>query len=326
MCKNILLSIFIIFIAGCSAPKPEVAPQWYSNIPTDSELYYAVGASDTIENAKKAAIASMRESLSREINNEFKKTTHILQPVDNKTLEKIFEQSFDISNKLSFQKIKIEKSKKINNSELVLISVPRLELFEKIKPVSDALFSRMRQEYKMHKNSVAIKKFIFMDGLIEGYFKAASLTGYKKILMHSYTADDEFKLLKEIKGEYDYLKSTINIYVLSDADSKIFAHHIKDAIMQKGLSTDNSLDGENSIKIVITSDTQESKNYNFFQSKSLVKFTTFDKEKQQIAFKQHTFVGQSSKDYKDAKEHASVDMQAKIKKLNLFNFVGIENK
>lgn len=326
MCKNILLSIFIIFMAGCSAPKPKAPPLWYSNLPTNSEFYYAVGTSDTVENAKEVAIASMRKNLSTEVNNEFKKATHILQPINNETLEKIFEQSFDISNKLSFEKIKLEKSKKINNTQMVLISVPRLELFEKIKPVSDALFLRMKQEYAMNTNTIAIKKFIFMDGRIDDFFKSASLTGYKKVLMHSYTPDGEFRLLKEIKGEYDYLKSTINIYVLSDENSKIFALHIKDAITQKGLNTNNSLEDDNSIKILITSSTTQSKNYDFFQSKSLVKFTTFDKEKKQIAFREHTFIGESSKDYKDAKERASMDMQANIKKLSLFNFIGIENK
>lgn len=326
MYKNVLLTLFITFIAGCSAPKPDIAPQWYTNVPTNSEFYYAVGASDTIENATKAAVESMRESLSTQLNNGFKKTTHILQPIDNETLEKIFAQSSDISKKLSFQKIKLEKSKKTNNRELVLISVPRLELFEKLKPISDALFLRMKQEYKMHKNSTAVKKLAFMDELMKNFPRVASLTGYKNFLIHSYSADDEFKFLKEMRGEYDYLKSTINIYVLSDANSKIFANQIKAAITQKGISTENSIENENSVKLLITSDTTDTQNYNFLQSKSLVKFTTFDKEKKQIAFRQHTFMGQSSKNYQDAKEHSATDMQAKIKNLSLFDFIGIENK
>lgn len=325
MYKNIFYSLFIIaFIAGCSAPKPDIAPEWYTNVPSDSKLYYAVGASDNKDNAKNAAIESMRKSLSLEVTGMFKDKKHPLQPIDNETLEKISEHTLEISKKLSLQNIKLEKSIKFKENELVLISVPRAELFEKIKPVSEVQFLRLKQEYTIRKNSITIKKFALLDELMLDFPGVAALIGYKKFLLHSYNAEGEFKFLKEIKDEYDYLKSAINIYVLSDANSRIFAHNIRAAIEQKGLSTKNSLDDENSIKLLITSETSEVQNYNFLQSKSLIKFTTFDKDKKQLAFRQHTFVGQSAKDFQDAKEHASANMQDKIKKLSLFDFIGFE--
>lgn len=325
MYKNIFLSLFITaFIAGCSAPKPDVAPEWYTNVPSDSKLYYAIGSSDSKEGAKKAAIESMRESLSTEVSGMFKDKKHPLQPIEKEMLENISKHATEISKKLSLQNIKLEKSIKFNENELVLISIPRAELFEKIKPISDLQFLRLKEEYAIRKNSITIKKFALLDELMEDFPRVTVLVGYKKFLLLSYNAEGEFKFLKEIKDEYDYLKSAINIYVLSDANSRIFAHNIREAIEQKGLSTKNSLDNENSIKLLITSETSEVQNYNFLQSKSLIKFTTFDNEKQQLAFIQHTFVGQSAKDFQDAKEHASANMQSKIKKLSLFDFIGFK--
>lgn len=323
MYKNIFLPLFIIaFIAGCSAPAPDAKPHWYTDVPSDSKLYYAVGSSETIDGAKKAAVDSMRENLSAQVNDSFKEKAHQLQPMDGEMLEKIFQQSFEISQKLSIENIKLEKSQRFRESELVLISIPRVKLFEKIKPISETQFLRLREEYVVHKNSIAIKKFAMFDKLMENFPKVAALVGYKNFLLHTYNAQNEFKFLKEILNEYEFLKSTINIYVLSDANSRIFAHNIRSAIEQKGLSTNNSLDGENSVKLLITSETSENQNYNFLHSKSLIKFTTFDKDKKQLAFRQHTFEGQSSQNYQKAKEHASANMQSKIKKLNLFNFIG----
>lgn len=325
MYKNIFLSLFIIaFIAGCSAPKPDVAPEWYTNVPSDSKLYYAVGSSDTEDGAKKAAMESMRESLSAEVSSMFKDKKHPLQPIDKELFEKISRNTLEISKKLSLQNIKLEKSTKYKESKLVLMSIPRAELFEKIKPISDVQFLRLKEEYTIRKNSITIKKFALLDELMQDFPRVTALVGYKKFLLHSYNAEGELKFLKEMKDEYDYLKSAINIYVLSDANSRIFAHNIREAIEQKGISTKNSLDNENSIKLLITSETSEVQNYNFLQSKSLIKFTTFNNEKKQLAHIQHTFVGQSAKDFQDAKEHASADMQSKIKKLSLFDFIGFE--
>lgn len=323
MSKNIFLSLFIIaFIAGCSATKPSVAPEWYTNVPSDSKFYYAVGASENKELAKKAAVESMRESLSSQVSSMFKDKKHPLQPVDKELFEKILQHALEISKKFSLQNIKLEKSAKFEESEIVLIGIPRAELFEKIKPISEVEFFRLKEEYTISKNSTTIKKFALLDELMQDFPRVAALVAYKKFLLGSYDANSEYKFLKEIKDEYDYLKSAINIYVLSDANSRNFAHVIREAIKEKGLSTRNELYNENSIKLLITSETSEVRNYNFLHSKSLIKFTTFDKEKKQLAFIQHTFLGQSAKDFQDAKEHASINMQNKIKKLSLFDFIG----
>lgn len=324
MYKNILLSIFIIFIAGCSAPSPKHAPDWYVNIPTSSELFYAVGASDTIENAKKAALISMRDALGANIDSMLREATHQLQPLDNEALKKISEQNYDISKKISLQKIKMEKSEKFKGDELVLISIPKIELFKIIEPISNAHFLRIKQEYEMNKSTIAIKRFAVVDTLMNNFATLASHTGYKKFLLTSYDANEEFKFLKKMKNEYEKLKSAIGVYLVSDVNSKNFAQNIKNEIVKRGLDTKISVDNEESVKLLITSETLETKVYNFFQSKSLIKFTTFDKEKKQIAFIQHTFIAQSVKGYEDAKEQTYIDMQKKIKKLGLFNFMGIK--
>jgi hypothetical protein len=324
MYKNILLATAIAFITGCSKPQPPQPPSWYTTVPTDINLYYAVGASDTIEKATKVAISSMRDSLNNELNRSFENTTHKLQPLESETIKEISEQNADISKKLSLKNIKLDRSKKFKGEELVLISISRLELFEKLKSISDAQFKRVKQEYEVNQNLIPIKRFILLESLMQNYANLASLSGYKEFLISTYSADDEFKFLKNMKNEFNELKSTINIHVLTDGNSRIFSSYIKDAINDKGLSTQNGTEAKNSLRLLITSTTLESKDYAFNQSKSLIKFTTFDKEKNEVAFRQHTFIGKSAKSYKDAKIQASNYLRKDLKRFDILDFIGIK--
>ena len=66
--------------------------------------------------------------------------------------------------------------------------------------------------------------------------------------------------------------------------------------------------------------------YTFMVSKNLVKFTTYDDNKNKVAFRQHTFVGKSRKNHRDAKNQTAINLKSKIRKLGIFNFIGVEKK
>lgn len=324
MYKNILLTIIIAIIAGCSAPKPEQAPSWYTNIPQDDKLFYAVGASSTIDKAKKNAIASMRENLAGQINNSLKMPTHKLHALENTILDNIFKQSLDISKKLSFSNTKLVKSESFKGEKLVLISISKQNLFEKLKIISDAQFLRTKQEYDVTRNSATLKRFVILDSLMKKFAYIASLTQYKKFLLSTYSSNNEFEFLTSMKNEYDRLKLSINIYVLADANSRVFSSIIKKSLNEKGLRTKNDFDSEVSLKLLLISETQESQEYTFNKSKSLVKLTTLNKNKKILALRQHTFIGKSRKSHEDAKVHSAVYLENKIKRLGIFDFIGIE--
>lgn len=324
MYKNILLTIIIAIITGCSAPKPQNPPIWYTNVPTDEKLFYAVGSSDTIESAAKNAITSMRERLNSNINDLIKAPTHRLQPLDKTMLEDIFIQSIDISKKLSLKNVKIDKSQEFNGEKLVLISIPKATLFERLKAISEAQYLRTKQEFDMTKNAAILKRFVILDSLMQKFSNIASLAQYKEFLLSTYNPNSEFEFLKSMKTEYENLKSSINIYVLTDSNSRIFSSFIKNSLNEKGLSTKNDFDSEISLKLLITSTTEESQEYSFNKSKSLVKFTIFDKNKKLLSLRQHTFIGKSRKDYQDAKEQSALYLKSKVERLGIFDFIGIE--
>lgn len=310
-------------VTGCSAPKPKHPPKWYTTVPKDSKFIYAVGASETIDEAKTDAVGSMRESLKLQVDNLFQGKYQSLYPLDKKSLSKILKQNSDISKKISLSKAKVIKSKHVANTVFVLISIPRLEIFKKIKPISDTQYNRIKQKYALNRGKKNLEKFIVLDSLIEHYPILSSYTGYKKFLIPTYDATDELFFLKNMKSEYDSLRKSINIYILTDVNSRFFSPIIRDALKAKDISTENVSDCKNALKLLIISTTDESQEYSFNKSKSLLKMTTFDKSKNIISFKQHTFIGRSRKDYIDAKKHAASNLKYKIKKFGIFNFIGI---
>lgn len=322
MYKKILLAIILIFIAGCTKPKPEQIPSWYTNIPHDYKFFYAVGSSDTREKAIKRAIASMRSTLSANINKTFINKTNLLQPISVENLKNILETNEDIANRLTLSKVKLEKYKNFKGEELVLISVKRIDLFNKLKIISDLKLGRAKEQNKKAKNKDVIRRFMALEPIMKSYAILASLAGYKQFLISTYSANSEFVFLKGVADEYDELKSTINIYVLTDSNSRIFSSTLKKAINDKGFSTSNTINSKHSVKLLVTSKTTNTKDYTFKQSSSLVKLTTFDTNKEKISFRQHTFVGKSRKNHIEAKQQAAIHLKYRVKKLGILDFLG----
>ena len=326
MYKNILLAMIIAIFAGCSAPKPAQKPAWFTSPPKDFKNFYAIGSGETKHKAKNVAIASLREQINFELDASFKKKNHKLAPIDKAMLEQIMTANSHLCNRLSMRGIKIAKTDVFNGKTLVLITLSKKETFDKLTLSSEVKLKAVKQAYSDTKNEIAIKRFIALKPLIEKYPSLASLTGCRNNIIASRAAGNDFKFLKKMYNDYIKLKSEINFYILSDADSRIFSSSIKNAIKKEGLSVENSLENKESVKLLITSKTADSKDYSFMQSKSLIKFTTFDIDKDKIAFRQHTFIGKSRKNYKEAKAQAAIHVKAKVRKLGVFDFIGLQNK
>jgi len=329
MYRNIFLVILIIFMAGCSSSKVKPSTTntqaaWYLNPPQDEKLFYSVAIADTVKKAKKIAIVNMRNNLAKEINKRFATTNNELSFNDEKLLQKIQNNNLEIAMRLSLNRVRLEKTQTYYGRELVLLSIPKQDLFNKIKMISNIKLGRAKQADKRALNKTSIDRFIALKVAMSEYSTLVCLAEYKKFLLSSYDSSAEFEFLHKIKNEYDYLKNNITFYILTDANSKIFAKAILYMIKSEGLHVENELKTKDSFEILVTSTTQESQVYAFNQSKVLVKLTTFDNNKNKIKFRQHTVIGKSKRSYVEAKKQASRHFNYKIKKLGLFDFLGFD--
>jgi len=325
MLKSILFIIVITIITGCSKSTPKTPlPNWYTNMPKSNEVYHAVGMADTIEQAKKNAISSMRKSLNLQVNSTFTSNKYHLKNLDKDLLEKILEYNKMVSEKISIKKVTVVESKTINNKKVILINIPKSKLFLKLKLISSAELSRVKQKYQTRRNPIALKRFITLDSLMQKYAKIASLAGYKKFLIPQYEEYDEFSFLNKMKSEYDNLIPFVSVCIVHDANSKLFALTIKKLLLDKGINVVKDIKDRNSLKLFITSKSSSFKEQSLNKVKSHMKFAAFDGKKNQISFKEYTFIGESKKSSQEAKQHIADDLKYKIEKLGISNFFNFE--
>lgn len=325
MYKNLLIIIIITIFAGCSAPKPDKKPNWYTSPPKDYKNFYAVAAASNEVKAKGLATISLRERINAELDSSFKAPNHKLSPTP-EMLKEIIINNARICNELTIRGVKIEKSEIFNGQTLILISMPREELFKKLQVLSDNKFKDLKLDYNSNKNLVDIKRYVHIKPLMSQYAYLASLSACKEISISTFSSSSNFRLLKALSDEYEKLKSTINFYILSDGNSRIYTKAIKEAIKKDGFTLSRKMADNNTLKVIITSKTTSSQEYTFMVSKNLVKFTTYDADKNKVSFRQHTFVGKSRKSLKEAKHQTSVNLSSKIRKLGIFNFIGMKKK
>jgi len=322
MYKYIITAIIIALFAGCSAPKPETPPSWYTTLPKDFNFIYATAASSSKVTAKKLAIASLRKQINTQLDDAFKNKTTKLVLEENEDITKLLQANEYLANTLSMRAVQVDKSTVFHNEHLILIKLSRKTLFDALSKSTTRKLTSSKKSFQNVQNKIAIKRYIVIEKLMKDYPKLAALTEAKKVALASYATNDEFEYLTTLKQSYIKLKKDISVYVLSDVNSRVFAPAIKKAVQGTGLTVTSKTTSKDSIKILITSKTTESQNYSFNQSKSLVKFLTYDTNKKQIAFKQHTFIGKSRKSYQEAKEQSSLHVTSKVHKMGTFSFLG----
>ncbi|MFT7003274.1 MAG: hypothetical protein ACJAWW_000620 [Sulfurimonas sp.] len=325
MYKNLLIILIIALFAGCSNPKPQQIPSWYTNPPKDYKNFYAVASAQNKMKAKNLAINALRKNINTELDASFQTTNHMLASSP-KILEEIMKSNNNLCNKLSMMYARIEKSEVFNGEVLILLSVPREELFQKIKHISDIKFKELEKQYNLSKDSMPIQRYANIKPLMSQYTTLASQIAFEKISIATYSADNEFKLLKLLDDEYKKLQSQIHVYILSDGNSRIYTKSIKEAIQKEGLRTERGTKDDNTFKLIISSQTTNSQDYSFMVSSNLVKYVLFDSEKNKLLFRQHTFVGKSRKSYQDAKLQTALHQASKIKQLGIFDFIGLKNE
>ena len=331
MLKNILLGFIIALIAGCSTPKPDTPPSWYTTLPKDDTNFYGVGDGKSEDEAKEKALISLRNNLKQELNTAFKDKNHKLNKVNEDIFSQILEMNTYLSNTLSTQDIKIEKSANFKNTQLVLLSLPKTSILHQINDVLEMQLHEAQREYKSFSEIkiendnpiIAVKKYKIIHQAMKEFPKTASLVQLKKSSLSAYSANKKFDFLYKFAKDYSKLKSDITFYVLSDVNSLTYVPPIIEAIELEGIVNSRTAHGKYSLKLLVTSKTDNVQDYSFNKSKNLVKLKTYDENKNEIAFRQHTFIGMSRKDYDDAKKHSAEYLKAKIKKLGIFEFIGI---
>ncbi|MCD6258483.1 MAG: hypothetical protein J7J31_02655 [Helicobacteraceae bacterium] len=326
MYKILLTALLIAFFAGCSAPKPKTPPTWYTSPPQDFNYFYAVGAADEEIKARNIAILSLRELLAKEMITAFDDPNHRLGALDKNEKAQLAQSAKHIANTLSMRNVELDKSEEYDGYTLVLVKIARKSIFDAINKASQNKFEILESKYKALESKKAIEQYSELANLLDEYHTLASSAQLKESSISTYRADKEFSLLKSIKERYEALRSNISFYVLSDANSIAFITTIKDAITKTGLEISKKPKSKEALTLLMSSITEQSMDYSFMKSKTLITFKVYDLQKNEIASRQHTIIGKSRKSYLDAKIQSAKSLQSIIHKMGIFNILGLEEK
>lgn len=322
MYKYIFTAIIIALFVGCSVPKPDKAPLWYTSLPQDTQFFYATGYGINKLKAKNNAISNLRTGINYDLDKVFLNKTTKLTIAKEQDIKPILKENEVFSNTIIFRGLKVEKTAIFKNDYLVLIKLPRSLIFDYADKSFTEKFADAKVKYSSFENKLAIKKYANFLKEMPNYNKLASLIEIKKLSKKSYNADEELLYLNKIGNEFFKLKQNISIHILSDVNSRIYVPSVKDAIIASGLTISNKPLSENSLKLFITSKTTNTKDYSFNQSKTLVKYRTYNQNKEEVSFRQHTFITKSRLSYTDARQQSIVKQKNMIKKLEIYDYIG----
>ncbi|MDY0117366.1 MAG: hypothetical protein RBR59_07310 [Sulfurimonadaceae bacterium] len=324
MVKNLLLTFIFIFFAACSkSPEPETVPHWYTSPPVDYEYFYAVGIGNDASEAKNNALSNFRTSLIETLDIEFKRSNHRLGYLDENVLAVISRANDEIVNTLFIRNVSIEASTVFNFKTLLLLKIERQDIFKYADLASSSKLASVKKSYDMLHNLPDLQKYMELKILISDFAKLAAYTQLKELSISTFNASEDFKNLRNIYESLMDLRANITFYVLSDANSIGFVNFIKEGIAKESLALHSKMRDDNSYKVLITSASENSIDYSFMQSKTVLQAKLYNAKGEQVAQKQHTFIGKSRKSHKDAKEQATLSLKSKITKIGFFDFVGL---
>ena len=325
MYKYIITAILIAIFTGCSAPKPKHAPSWYTSPPKDFKYFYSTASGNSITHAKNKAIANMRKVIQDDIDAVFTSKTTKLKLDGNFDIKPILEENEHLVNTISFVNLKIEKSEKFNDQQLILLKIPRKSIFDKLSIISSKRFRSSKENYtKIKEGDKWIRKYDILNKSIKDFAKLASITEAKRVTLNSFDNRQDINYLNQLLEEYLTLKNEISVFVVSDINSRIYVKGVKNALYNSGLELSKKPKSDKSLKLFITSTTKNVQDYGFNRSSSLVKYTTYDLDKNVVAFRQHTFSAKSRRSYTDAKVQTINHQKSMIKKLGIFDFIGVK--
>ncbi|WP_294966220.1 hypothetical protein [Sulfurimonas sp.] len=329
MYKKILLFIIITIFIGCSSqpkhmPRPTVAPLWYANPPKDDKNFYVTASSNNLKILKKIAINNLRNSIAQEIKTSFKTPKHILKPTIDMQ-EKINNAIDHLSKTIAMGNVKTINSKFFKNKHLILIAISKKDLYLNLEDDIKDKISKLEDSYNKNKNTTDIQRYLHLEPLMSQYEYLASRIALSEICSPSDKTKNNFKLLQNLQYEYHSLKSDINFYILSDYNSRLYSKVIISALKKDGLHISKTSKDSHTLKLLMSSKTENTFDYSFNKSKTRIVFTTFDVNGKKVLYRQHTFIGKSRKSHKDAKMQTFQHMKSKVRQLGILNFIGVKS-
>ncbi len=321
--KYILIAIITTFFIGCSTSNQKKSAHYYTAPAQNFNFLYASGSGKSKLKAKNNAISNLRVKINNTLDKAFLDKTTKLKIAQEQDIKQILKENEIFSKTITMFGLRVEKATIHKKEYTILVRLPKSFVFDYANKIFTKKMKASKQRYEIYKDKISITKYMYLLEELPHYYKLATLLEAKKMAYITYNTKKEAEYLNEIGSEFFRLKQSVSLYIFSDVNSKVFALNIKNAIIASGLTVSSKPLDNNHFNLFISSQTTNSQDYDFNKAKTLIKYRTFDQNKKEIAFRQHTFVSKSRVSHLDAKKQSTFYVKNKIRKLGVYDFIGL---
>jgi hypothetical protein len=331
MIRAVLIMIIFFFIFnGCSSKKKIIVekkelPTWYTSATknTDDTLF-AVGEGEDKKAALINALDSMIATLGITISSEYKSEVILkegsinnYQLNSNKKIDakvqKIYINNYELIN---FKKVGFKRY-------LVKIKSDKKKLFISLKKDIQNRLKNIQNIYINSKKYHAIKQLKCYKNSLE------QINNIKSTLVILNNLDENFddaiylKELQTIKNRYETLHSKISFSITSNNDATNLKNIISSSLSDEKYKIKNTTNQKH-FTIYISSTTNKIKSYGFYLARSSIFIETKDFKGDIVGSHKLNITGQSSQNYKIAKEDIAIRLTILIKKEGISKIIGLE--
>ncbi len=326
MFKNLLFTLLILLIAGCSTKKmQDRAPFWYTNPPSDYKFIYSTAASKTPQSARNVAVLSINTTLNTKVTDALNSTTSPLHVRSEKERQELAQSSSKIVNKIVFHGIQTINTARFHSEQLILIRVSRDMIFQEQKSKLDALYIPIKKKFEAPQTLTPLQEYATLKPLYSRLNDIAVLAQLLTIITPGYDSNEYFAFVNQLRKRTDDLKSSIALRILGDLNSLGLVKPVEEALSKEGLYLTRKLDREENYNIFLTTNAQKQMDYQFYKVTLTLKSIIATQDKHIISTKMHTFIGKSRKSYADAKLQAESGLNSAIKLSGIFDFFGLNS-
>jgi len=320
-------ALFIILSLGCGKQesKPVVYPTWYTNPPQNSATtLYGVADGNSVQDAKRKALAAISESLLVTINSSNQNTQASVRTNGNEQTLSSSRQSVKSATKqISFTNAKITQQSALNYRYQVLVEVDKQTLFTTQKSKLDAMIDQATLRIENSKEVALFTQFITLKSTLSSEKEAMANVEILTALNASFDATYVKQFYKKSTKELANLKKRLRIGFTSDALSKGYVNTFSAAITAQGLSVVASNRANTLIKLSATELT--STIYGYKVANVTLNISVVTSQGSAISQNNLKLSGKSKFDYIQARAQSAKVLNKRITQEGIFTLLGVKD-
>ncbi len=317
--KIIQITLLVaLLLSGCMQPTPPKIPSWMDRPPEDnSTVLYRSAIGKTEDEAMQNALKLIGTSIYLDAKRSIERT------YSSDDVPMVLQNAQFISRSLEFSDTKLIRFDEQDEQHIVLVSTDRVALFDTQEELLKSDMKSIEERLEESKSEPNFVQLSVLHRVSKELRRVYARLHILKSIKGSYDSKRVTKRLKEIRRQYNSLKFSLKVRVVSDATAMSFIKPLQNALIAEGLVVATTDPTPAPVVILLSADSKQSSvDAHFFESIWLR--ISIKEHKDEIATSEHEYSGKSSLSYKRARQLASEKFKKELLHNGLFETLGLD--